>query len=79
MTMFAKPYRNAWIISRETPYQVHENHQDAGLGDSGVFQAGRVVWVDGNPDHTPPGGRLAAYADGLGVISLDPSYLRAQF
>lgn len=72
-------YRDVHILSKPTPYQVHagclaENHSGAG-----ILPIGRVVWVQHRSTTQAPGLRVAVYAEGLGMIFIDPhSYYAVQ-
>lgn len=72
-------FREQRVIRTDTQYQVNTGAQKGPYSGSGILTTGRVVWVqppesarssDAGPSHT-----VAAYAEGVGIVSLNPECL----
>ncbi len=63
-------YREQRIIRCETHYQVQEGFPEGPQAGSGVLTAGRVVWV--RNAHGAETAATMAFAEGIGVVSVDP-------
>ncbi len=72
-------YRDVHILSQPTAYQVDAGYVAGNHADAGILPVGRVVWAQNSSIIQSPGLRVAVYAEGLGVVFLDPhSYYAVQ-
>lgn len=65
-------YRDVHILSQATPYQVDAGYLAGRHSGAGILPVGRIVWVQNSSILQSPGSRVAVYAEGLGIIFLDP-------
>lgn len=65
------------VVASETKYQVSDASQKGPQAGSGTLAAGRVVWVQGSADGRAQQPSVDAYAEGIGVVSLDVNCLHA--
>lgn len=65
-------FREQRILSADTDYQVSGAHKGPYSG-SGVLTTGRVVWVQ---KAEAAAETVAAYAEGVGVVSIDVACLK---
>ena len=63
-------FREQRTIRCDTHYQVHEGFPKGSQSGSGVLTIGRIVWVQNEPEVGDAG--TMAFADGIGIISVDP-------
>ena len=79
MTNLMKPqeYREIYTVMGNTPYQVEEDSIKGLSSDGGVLSKGRVVWVKKQVGKQSPQSLISAYAEEVGLISLDPRFLIA--
>ncbi len=66
-------YREQRIIRCETRYRVQEGFPKGSQSGSGVLTTGRVVWVRNDAETGSAG--ITAFAEGIGVVSIDPQSL----
>ena len=79
MTNLMKPqeYREIYTVMGNTPYQVEEDSIKGLSSDGGVLSKGRVVWVKKQVGKQSQQSLISAYAEEVGLISLDPRFLIA--
>lgn len=65
-------YRDVHVLSQPTPYQVNAGYLAGSHSGAGILPIGRVVWVQNSSILQSPGLRVAVYAEGLGIVFLDP-------
>ncbi len=65
-------FRDVHILSQPTAYQVDAGYVAGNYADAGILPVGRVVWAQNSSIILSPGLRVAVYAEGLGVVFLDP-------
>lgn len=70
-------YRHSCTISRELPYNVVQNFAKGSQPGIGVLRVGRVVWLDGDLKDGAHKPSVRAYAEGIGLIDVDPTALSA--
>lgn len=64
-----KEFRKQQVVHKDTHYEVQEGFPKGPFAGAGVLTIGRVVWVrEQNGDHN---GYADAFADGIGVVSID--------
>ena len=68
-------YREVFILARNAPYQIDDGAPKGTPGNGGVLQSGRVIYLGQQAGEKKPTGSVSAYAEGIGVISLDPRFL----
>ena len=66
-------YREQRVIRCETRYQVQGGFPKGPQSGSGVLTTGRVVWV--RKDHEAEASPATAFAEGIGVVAVDPKSL----
>lgn len=66
-------FREQRVVRTDTRYQVREGAQKGTYSGSGVLTTGRVVWVEQAPAAST--NTVAAYAEGVGIVSLNPECL----
>jgi hypothetical protein len=81
VTNLMKPreYREIYTVMGNTPYQVEEDSLKGLSSDGGVLRKGRIVWVEKRLGKQSPQTLISAYAEEIGLISLDPRFLIAGF
>ena len=63
------------VVRTDTKYQVSEGMSKGPYSGSGILTTGRVVWLrNGEPAQT--GSTVAAYAEGVGIVALNPECLK---
>lgn len=67
-------YREQRIIRVETQYQVQDGFPKGSQSGLGVLTPGRVVWVQ-NQSIGDGSTQTTAFAEGIGVVSVDPQSL----
>jgi hypothetical protein len=70
-------YRHSCTISKQVPYNVIDKGSKGTQPGVGVLEAGRVVWLDHELDTNTSKTTLRAYAEGVGLINIDPGALTA--
>ena len=65
-------YQEQRIIRCDTRYQVQEGFSKGPQSGSGMLTTGRVVWVRNDLE---TGNGTTAFADGIGIVSVDPKSL----
>ena len=67
-------FREQRIVRADTRYQLKEDAQKGPYSGSGVLTTGRVVWVQ-KAEPAVSSSTVAAYAEGVGIVSLNPDCL----
>ncbi len=68
-------YRHCCIVVQNTPYQIENREHNGMPPEGGVLPMGTVVWV--KQRHAQGADlRVLGYAEGIGIISVEPRYLR---
>ena len=65
------------VLASQTEYQVTDTSRKGPQTGSGILAAGRVVWIQEAFGPESQQGSVPAYAEGIGVVSLDTRCLRA--
>ena len=68
-------YREQRIVAHDTHYRVDENTRKGPQAASGILSTGRVVWVRQASERVEQDPAVSAYAEGIGVVALDPQSL----
>jgi hypothetical protein len=72
--MKQKEYRETYSLAQNAPHQIDDDASEGTPWSGGVLNAGRVV-LDQQAGDKRPNGSVSAYAEGIGVISLDSRFL----
>lgn len=75
--MKPEDHRTACVVIHDIPYVVSDEAQKGTQASSGTLRRGRVVWVQKNPADSNEGEKISAYAEGIGIVSLDPACISA--
>ena len=71
--MIPAEYSEERVLSQDIPYQVE------GLkgthAANGILHLGRIVWVRKGTEEQSPDQHVSAYADGVGLVSLESRFL----
>jgi hypothetical protein len=73
--MKPQEYRNTCVITEQTPYQIADGSSKGIQPGHGVLNPGRVVWLEKDLDEKLSEPSVSAYAEGIGVIAIDPHLL----
>jgi hypothetical protein len=68
-------YRETYSLAQNAPYQIDDDAYKGTPWSGGVLNAGRVVYLDQQAGDKKLNGSVSAYAEGIGVISLDSRFL----
>jgi hypothetical protein len=71
-------YKETCVISRNIPYQFEDELFKGKSMAGGVLGKGRIVWVQSSLETKKPSASahpVSAYAEGIGIVSVDPRYL----
>lgn len=74
--MVPREYSNECIVSRETHYQADPELASGPQARQGKLDIGRVVWTRTPLVDAVGQDKVAAYADGVGPIELNPEDLK---
>lgn len=74
--MKPQDHRESCIVTHDTPYEVAEGQAEGTHPSSGMLHRGRVVWIQRKLSDCHDEESIAAYAEGVGMISIDPKRLR---
>lgn len=76
--LMTKPqeFQEQTTIQHETSYQVDLSYPKGPQAGSGVLGAGRVVWTKKQGENATAEEKAKAFADGIGVISVQAASLR---
>ena len=69
-------YRECYVLTKDTPYSVEENQHKGTHSSTGLLKIGRVVWIKERLEERASDQCTLAYAEGVGLVTLDPSSLR---
>ena len=67
-------YCETCIVTEDTHYEVDD--LKGTHSGSGTLHLGRVVWRKKSSPEQAPNQRVSVYAEGVGLVSLDPHCLR---
>ena len=70
-------YSATYFINRETQYNVQEGSSKGTHAGTGTLHVGRVVWTQQNEEQRSPGDLVSCYAEGVGIVSLNPASLQS--
>ncbi len=68
-------YRHSCTVSKEVPYSVVDSASKGTHSGEGILNIGRVVWLDHKLESSSGGATCTAFADGIGLITVDPRSL----
>ena len=68
-------YRHCSILVKELPYSVIQDFPKGPQPAAGVLHIGRVLWLDHDLVEAHGKSQVQAYAEGIGLIAVDPSVL----
>ncbi len=68
-------FRFTCVITQETPYLIAPGVPQGVQPGKGILHIGRVVWLENKMDEDSAKALVSAYAEGIGVITIDPSLL----
>ena len=71
-------YKETCVILRNIPYQCEDELFKGMPMAGGVLGKGRIVWVQSfleTKKHSASAYSVSAYAEGIGIVSVDPRYL----
>ena len=69
-------FQEQTTIRHETPYQVDASYPKGTQAGAGVLGTGRVVWTKKPDENAVQEEKAKAFADGIGVISVQAASLR---
>ncbi len=69
-------FQEQTTIQHETSYQLDPHYPKGPQASTGVLGAGRVVWTQTPGEDAAEHGKATAFADGIGVVSVEPTSLR---
>lgn len=77
LEMVMKPvdYRETCTVTSDIYYEVREGVIQGTHASSGTLHKGRVVWVQKDPEKRNAESLVSAYAEGVGIVLLDPRCL----
>jgi hypothetical protein len=64
-------HRQTCIVTHETSYEVVAGSVKGTHASSGTLYRGRVVWTQKAPSAYTDGEKVSAYAEGVGIVTLD--------
>lgn len=68
-------YRETCMVTSDMHYEVRDGTQQGTHPRSGTLHKGRVVWVEKDPERCNAEPLVPAYAEGVGIVLLDPRFL----
>jgi hypothetical protein len=68
-------YRETCTVISDIHYQVREGTAQGTHPSSGTLHKGRVVWLQKDPQQSNAESLVPAYAEGVGIVLLDPRCL----
>lgn len=69
-------YCESCIVTEDTPYQVEGSDLKGTHSGTGILHLGRVVWIRKSLAEQGPEQRTTAYAEGVGLVSVESRFLR---
>lgn len=69
-------YRGCYVVTQATPYNVEEGRLKGTHSGTGILEIGRVVWIREHAEEKVSEQQTYAYAEGVGLVSLESSSLR---
>lgn len=73
--MKPQEHRESCIVTRDTHYEVGEGSNKGTHASSGTLNIGRVVWLQRSLQDIGDEQVVFAYAEGVGIVALDPECL----
>ena len=73
--MKPQDYRESCTVMRDTHYEVGEASSKGTHSGSGTLHKGRVVWIQKSLSESAHEPSVSVYAEGVGIVSLDPGCL----
>ena len=65
-------YRDSYVVNRNSPYEMVEQLPSGEYHGGGVLGKGQRVWMRHEPQATNYRNAVSAYAEDIGIISLNP-------
>ncbi len=65
-------FRFIYVLTRDIPYCAADKSTGGTASSEGTLHAGRVVYLQGPASSTEP---VPAYAEGLGIVRVEPQAL----
>ena len=69
--MKPQDHRETCIVTHEISYEVAPGDVKGTHASSGTLYRGRVVWTQKAPNAYVDGEKVSAYAEGVGIVTLD--------
>jgi hypothetical protein len=73
--MKPEDYRETCTVTSDIHYEVREGVIQGPHASSGTLHKGRVVWLQKDPQQSNTDSLVSAYAEGVGIVLLDPRCL----
>ena len=73
--MRPEDYRETYVITRDVPYTVAQGQAEGTHPSSGTLHVGRVIWIQRKLVDSKNETTVSAFADGVGIIDIDPKCL----
>jgi hypothetical protein len=74
--MKPEDHRESCVVAQDTEYKVPEGRVEESNASSGTLHCGRVVWIQRKLSQCQDEPAVSAYAEGIGVIEIDPNRLK---
>lgn len=68
-------YRETCVVTRDVPHTVAEGETEGTHTSSGTLHVGRVIWIQRKLADCEDDARISAFADGVGIMEVDPRCL----
>lgn len=69
-------YCQSCVITAKTAYQADLEHLKGTQAAVGTVEAGRVVWLEQNPNDFESNDLRTCYAEGIGIIAIPSNHLQ---
>jgi hypothetical protein len=69
-------FKTEYILTQSVPYECADEGRKGTHASKGILQTGRVVWLRGDPTEGGSHERVSVYADGIGMVSLEPRFIK---
>jgi hypothetical protein len=73
--MKPEEHRETCTVTSDIHYEVRRGEVQGTHASSGTLHKGRVVWVEKDPELSNAELLVSAYAEGVGIVLLDPRCL----
>lgn len=70
-------YRHRCTVMKDLPYQASDGPERGPQPSVGTLHVGRVVWLDHDLVERSGKVEIRAYAEGIGLVTVDPGALSA--